>query len=286
MDKRRLFTKLTALAILWAIGWSLLRFEIFQPILSSRFSESTAFTLSIVISLIFGIVFEIAFLVILLKREGVKDFRKFFKIETLDVRGIWLALGLGIVWQIVSVAFLSNLLFEPTRNFLTSLGIGGARIGLSSGEIVPLLSPLQAMLLTVFLLLFWWVEIPEELFFRGYVQNKLQGVMGKNAAMFLSALIWDVTHLWGIVNILERFFSGLIQLALVFRLRQNTTPTMITHPIGNRSILLTVIIPQIWSLTLEGSQVWLFLLFLDVILIIAIIAGWKILKLDRDNLKK
>ncbi len=95
MDKRRLFTKLTALAILWAIGWSLLRFEIFQPILSSRFSESTAFTLSIVISLISGGVFEIAFLVLLLKREDVKGFRIFFKIETLDVRGTWLAPGFG-----------------------------------------------------------------------------------------------------------------------------------------------------------------------------------------------
>lgn len=281
MDKRRLFTKLIALAILWAIGWSLLRFEIFQPILSSRFSESTTFTLGIVFASIFGVVFEIAFLVLLLKREGVKDFRKFLKIETLDIRGIWLALGLGIVWQIVSVAFLSNLLFEPVRDFLTSIGIGGARIGLSGGEIVPLLSPLQAVLLTAFLLLFWWMEIPEELFFRGYVQNKLQDVISKNAAMFLSALIWDVAHLWGIVNILERFFSGLIQHVLVFRVRQNTTPTMITHPIGNRSILLAVIIPQIWGMTLEGSQAWLFLLFIYVILIIAVIAGWKVLKLNR-----
>lgn len=131
------------------------------------------------------------------------------------------------------------------------------------------------------MLLFWWWNIPEELFFRGYIQNKLQDVTDKNTAMFLSALIWDVAHLWGLVNILERFLSGLIQLALPFRLRQNTTPPMIVHSVGNRSLLLAFVIPQIWGTTLTDVQVWLFILSLDITLIIAVIAGWKILKLDR-----
>jgi len=131
MDKPKLSLKVAALAILWALGWSLLRFEVFQPILSSQYSESAAFTLAIVISFILGAGFEIVFLVLLLKKESVKDFRKFLKIETLDIKGIWLALGLGIVWQILSIAFVSNLLLEPARHFLISTGIGGARIGLS-----------------------------------------------------------------------------------------------------------------------------------------------------------
>lgn len=140
MDKRRLFTKLIALAVLWAIGWSLLYYEVFQQVFSNRFSESTAFILGFMFSFISLAVFEIVFLVLLLKKEGVKDYRKFLKIETLDIRGIWLSLGLGIVWHVVNVAFLWDLLLEPVRNFLISIGIGGARIGLS-GEIVPLLSP-------------------------------------------------------------------------------------------------------------------------------------------------
>ncbi len=280
MDKPKLLLKLGVLAILWTLGWSLLRFEFFQQIFSNRFSESTAFILGMVFSFIFGAVFEIVFLVLLLRKDGVKDHRKFFKIETLDVMGIWLSLGLGIIWHVVNVTFLWGLLLEPIRNFLISIGISGARIGLS-GDIVPLLSPLEATLLTVFMLLFWWWNIPEELFFRGYIQNKLQDLTSKNMAMFLSALIWDVAHLGGLVNIVERFYSGLIQLALPFRLRQNTTPPMIIHSVGNRSLVLAFVIPQIWGMTLTNIQIWLLILFLNILLIFAVIVGWKVLKLDR-----
>jgi len=281
MDKPRLFVKLVGMVVLWAIVWFFLHGEVYQPFLDGQFSASTAFILGIVISFISLGAFMTAFVYFLFKKEDGKDFRSFFRIEYLDIKGIWLALGLGIIIQIINIGFLWKLLLEPVRNFLISIGITGSKIGVGSGEIVPLLSPLAAAFLTGFLLLFWWIEIPEELFFRGYIQNRLQDVTGKNTAMCLSALIWDVAHLWGLVNVLERFLSGLIQLALPFRLRQNTTPSMIIHSVGNRSLLLAFVIPQIWSTTLTDVQVWLFILFLDIILIIAVIAGWKVLKLDR-----
>jgi len=281
MDKPRLFVKLIGMVVLWAIVWLCLHGEVYQPYLDSQFSASTGFILGIVLSFVSLGAFMTAFVYFLFQKEDGKDFRSFFKIQYLDIKGIWLALVLGIVIQIINIGFLWKLLLEPARNFLISIGITGSKIGVGSGEIVPLLSPFEAAFLTIFLLLFWWVEVPEELFFRGYIQNKLQDATGKNTAMFLSALIWDAAHLWGLVNTLERFLSGLVQLALPFRLRQNTTPPMIVHSVGNRSLLLAFVIPQIWGTILTDVQVWLFILFLDIILIIAVIAGWKVLKLDR-----
>lgn len=280
-DKPRLLAKLAAMLTVWAIAWYFLHGEVYTPLLNNLFPASTAFILLIVISFVSSAAFMIGMIIFfIIRRENVTDPRSFFKIEHLDVRGIWLAFGLGIAFQIINIAFLYKLLLEPARNFLTQIGIAGAKIGLGSGETVPLLSPLQATLLTVFLLVFWWLEVPEEIFFRGYIQNKLQNAAGKNTAMFLSALIWDLAHIFDLVNIVERFFHGLIY-AFVFRMRQNTTPTMIVHPISNRSLLLAVVIPQIWGLTLQGAQTWLFLLALYIILLLAVMAGWKILKLDR-----
>ncbi|NIU38543.1 hypothetical protein GWN65_00815 [Candidatus Bathyarchaeota archaeon] len=181
MDQPRLFVKLAASVFLWAIVGFFLHGEVYQQFLDSRFSASGAFILGIVVSFVSLGAFMIAFVYVLFKKEDGKDFRSFFKIEYLDIQGIWLALVLGIVLQIINISFLWKLLLEPARNFLISIGIAGGKIGLGSGEIVPLLSPLEAAFLTVFLLLFWWIEVPEELFFRGYIQNRLQDVTGARA---------------------------------------------------------------------------------------------------------
>lgn len=284
MNTLKILSKLSAMVILWTAVWFFLHGEVYKPFLSNHFPASTAFIIGLVIPFLSLAAFEISFIALIIKTQNVKDYRSFFKIEHLDVKGIWLALGLGIVLQVINVAFLWKFLLEPVRNFIISLGILGDKIGFGSGEIVPLLSTSEAIFLTIFLFVFWWVEVPEELFFRGYVQNKLQDVAGKNTAMFLSALIWDVAHLWGFVNILERFFYGLVY-AIVFRLRQNTTPTMITHSIGNRSLLLAVIIPQIWGVTLgaQDASTWLLFLLIYIGLLMLVITCWKILKFDRES---
>ena len=131
-------------------------------------------------------------------------------------------------------------------------------------------------------MVFWWIEVPEELFFRGYVQNRLQSVAGKNVAVFLSAVIWDFSHLFGLVSIAERFFYGLVY-AIVFRLRQNTTPTMIVHPIGNRSLLLAATMPAIFGVTLDTGVTILLTLIISIILLLAAITLWRKLKLDRNR---
>jgi len=149
---------------------------------------------------------------------------------------------------------------------------------------VPALSLLHAGLLTAFLLLFWWVEVPEEMFFRGYIQNKLQALARKNVAVFLSALVWDLAHLWSLANLLERFFYGLIY-AIVFRLRQNTTGPMIVHPLGNRALVLAYLVPQIWGHRPDNANpfTWLTLLGIYILLLLGAIGLWRMLKLDSQR---
>jgi membrane protease YdiL (CAAX protease family) len=282
MNGQRLFLKIVVMVIIWALAWYFLHGEVYTPYLNSLFPASTTFILLIVISFSSIGTFNAVFTYLLFKKEAKADFRSFFKIERLDVKGIWLALALGIIVQTINVAFLYRLLLEPARNFLISIGLSGGTIGLGSGEIVPFLTPLEAVFLTVFLAIFWWIEVPEEMFFRGYIQNKTQDIIGRNRAAVLSAFLWDITHIFGLVNFLERFIYGLVY-GFVFRFRQNTTPTMVVHPIGNRALLLAVVIPQIWSVTLQGASQLLFLFLLNVAMLILVIIGWKILRLDKNG---
>jgi len=284
-SKRKMLAKVIALTLLWAIPWLFLHGDLYQSWLVNKYTESTAFVVEIVLSFLSIIVFEIGFLYLFVKRERIKDFRKYFKIERLDTRGIWLGLELGLLLQVINVAFLGKVLLEPAKNFLLELGIPGPQIGLSTGEIIPHLSPPQAMFLSVFLILFWWLEVPEELFFRGYLQNQMQEVFGKNTALFLSALVWALAHLWGLANTLERFLYGCVY-AFVFRMRQNTTGTMIDHPLGNRSLLLGFTLPQIIGIQLDphGSSAWILVAVVYVALILLVIKGWHVLKLDRKTM--
>lgn len=274
---------LVVLLLIWVVAWVVLHGELYQPWLDGHYSAATSFILWIVISFVATAIFEIGFFIFLVKKEKITNFRQYFKIETLDVKGIWLCFGLGIGLQIINFAFLNNLLLEPARNFLSSLGLGGSRIGLGTSDIVPLMSPTLAIFLTIFLLAFWWLEVPEELFFRGYIQNKLQGVVGKNKSMWLSAIIWDIAHVFGLVSIVERFFYGLLY-AFVFRVRQNTTATMLVHPISNRSLFLMAVIPQIWGMTVDTGKpiTWLYVLVLYAAMLGGVILLWKALHLDRQ----
>ncbi|MEM2608665.1 MAG: CPBP family intramembrane glutamic endopeptidase, partial [Thermoproteota archaeon] len=129
------------------------------------------------------------------------------------------------LFNLAEIAFLNQIL-KPVEGFLTSLG-------LPSSPTLGSLPKQYLFLNMVVLALFWWLEVPEELFFRGYIQNRLQGEHGKNISMLLSALIWDIWHVHGPAQCLRRFFVGLI-LAFAFRWRQNSYPTMLVHSIGNR----------------------------------------------------
>ncbi len=279
-SRRRVGCMLGLLA-LWSAGSLLVSEFLYTPWLAVRFSESTGFVFQIVVFL--GIAgFGLAFFLLIVRKERVKGVCRFFRVESLDVRGVWLAVGLGLAIQIANAAFLFQWVLAPVRSFLISLGLPGESIELGGASTVSSLSPNEALFLTLFLLAFWWIEVPEELFFRGYLQDRLQGPAGKNGAMLPSTLLWDVSHVYVPINALERFIYGLIY-GFVFKVSQNTTPTAIAHSIGNRSLLLAVTIPQIRGATLGASAMAAGLLALVLYLGLTgvITALWKLMKLDR-----
>lgn len=273
---------MAALILLWAIVTLLTSGVLYGPVLNLIFTQSIAFTLLIVISFIVSGVFGIGLILLVIRLEHVQTPRRFFKIERLDIKGVWLAAGLVLAFDVASAVILRQILFLPISNYLATLGISAEIVGVTSAAVVPSsITPLLALFLTIFLVIFFWIEIPEEMFFRGYVQNLLQDRVGKNAAMFLSALIWDITHLFALGSVAERFFLGLI-LAYVFKIRQNTTGVMIFHSVGNRSLLLATIIPAIWGVTLGVGPTLLLVLVILIVMLVAVIGGWRALKLDRS----
>ncbi len=54
--------------------------------------------------------------------------------------------------------------------------------------------PRLTQLLTAFLFTFFFIAVPEELFFRGWLQNLLERRMGRYPALFLTAALFGLSH--------------------------------------------------------------------------------------------
>jgi membrane protease YdiL (CAAX protease family) len=91
------------------------------------------------------------------------------------------------------------------------------------------------------LLLVAWIEAPEEIFFRGYIQNHLQEHVGANWAALLGAIIWDAWHISAPAEFFRRLLFALL-FSLVFRARQNTTSLAVVHPLLNRLLVLFFVV--------------------------------------------
>ncbi len=165
--------------------------------------------------------------------EKPASFRQFFKIGPIDFKGLGLIVFLVAVLDALEIGFLRRAVYEPVRQFLVSLGLPG-QPSLSAG-FTP--DPNLFFANILLLLLIFWIEVPEEIFFRGYVQNHFQDFTGQNIALFLGAFIWTAWHFFALADFLHILVLGLA-FSLVFRLRQNTTPLAIWHPLGNRLLLL------------------------------------------------
>jgi membrane protease YdiL (CAAX protease family) len=179
----------------------------------------------------------ILFVLAVIALEKPASVRQFFKIGPIDWRGIGMIALLTVLLNVLETAFLRRLVYEPIRMFIVSLGLWGqpaASVGFTP-------DPKLAWLNILLLLLILWIEAPEEILFRGYIQNHLQDAIGPGKALFAGAFIWTAWHLFDIAEVARIFVYGLA-ISLVFRLRQNTTPLAIWHPLGNRLLLLAVIL--------------------------------------------
>ena len=76
-----------------------------------------------------------------------------------------------------------------------------------------------------------WVLLPaaEELYFRGYLQNRLQKVLRPNLGLLVATLIWAVWHVWAPQAFVGRLLQGLCVEGLLFRWRRTTWPPLIIH---------------------------------------------------------
>jgi len=169
--------------------------------------------------------------------ERSTNIRQFFKLGSLDWTSVVvIVLGIGVL-DVLEVTFLRRMLYEPLRLFLVSLGLWGQ----PSLEIN--IAPDANMTgLNLLLLLFMaWIEAPEEIFFRGYVQNHLQEHVGANWATLLGAIIWDAWHISAPAEFFRRLLFALL-FSLVFRWRQNTTALAVVHPLLNRLLALFLVI--------------------------------------------
>lgn len=165
--------------------------------------------------------------------EQPSNIRRFFKIGPVDLKGLGLIALLVAILDVLEMGFLRHFVYEPVRLFLASLGLPGKPT--LSVPFAP--DPHLVAINIVLLLLIFWVEIPEEIFFRGYVQNHLQEYINPNVALFLGACTWTLWHFFALADFLRILVLGLA-FSLVFRLRQNTTPLAIWHPLSNRLLVL------------------------------------------------
>lgn len=173
--------------------------------------------------------------VVLLERPP--DVRAFFKLGRFD----WVSFGLVALLTFglnaLERLFLRRLLFEPARLFLLSIGLWdrpSAGIGLQR-------DPHFVVLNVVLLVLVVWIEAPEEVFFRGYIQNHLGDRIRPTVALFASTALWALWHLFAPAEFVRVFAYGLV-FGLAFRLRQNTTALAVWHPVSNRILMLAYLL--------------------------------------------
>lgn len=196
----------------------------------------TGYLAFILVSLLTGLALTLLVLVVVWL-ENPASIRNFLKIGPVDWRGIGLIALLTALLNVMEAAFLRRLVYEPVRLALISIGLRGSPATEISFTPDPSLAGLNILLLVLIL----WIEAPEELFFRGYVQNHLQERIGVGLALIAGSFIWAVWHLFDIADVFRILIYGLAY-SLVFRLRQNTTPLAIWHPLGNRLLLLASIL--------------------------------------------
>lgn len=199
-------------------------------------SGEVAYLAFVIANLVVGFML-ILFVLAIIALEKPASIRQFFKIGPIDWPGIGMIALLTILLNILEAVFLRRLVYEPMRLFFLSLGLWGQPAASVSFTPDPHLAGLNSLLLVLIL----WIEAPEEFIFRGFIQNHLQDSLGPTLALFAGAFIWTTWHVFDIADITRILMYGLA-ISLVFRLRQNTTPLAIWHPLGNRLLLLAVIL--------------------------------------------
>ncbi len=175
-----------------------------------------------------------AVLWLVVRIEQPNDWKAFFLLDRTDWRGFWLLFAIRGLIAVLEVWFLYRLVWQPIQNGLMSLG--------AWTEAAFPVPPRQYLPLNLLVLgMMSWLEIPEEIYFRGYLQPQLTRRLGPVWGIGLSLLLWDMWHLWNPAMFVRRFLITLPDAIVVYRRGRLWAP-LVMHPLGNRLLVLAYLL--------------------------------------------
>ena len=158
--------------------------------------------------------------------ERPDNWKAFLLLHRTDWPGFWLLLGIqGLIFAL-EVWFLQRGVWDPIQGYLI-------RLGLWTEASLPIVPRAYLALNILVLILVSWVEMVEEVYFRGYLQPQMTARLGAFSGITLSLLLWDVWHVWNPAMFIRRFVIT-IPSALIVHYRKRVWAPMLVHPLVNR----------------------------------------------------
>ena len=170
-----------------------------------------------------GLIFNLWLVV---RIEQPEDWKALLLLQRTDWRGFLILFAIRTVIFGLEIWFLQKWLWTPVQNWLISLGAWT-----EPPLPIPPLEYLWANLIA--LALISWLEMPEEIYFRGYLQSQITKRMGAFWGIVLSNLLWNMWHIWNPAMFVRRFIITLPD-GIIVHLRGRVWAPMISHPLGNR----------------------------------------------------
>ncbi|MBI5035177.1 MAG: CPBP family intramembrane metalloprotease [Chloroflexi bacterium] len=173
---------------------------------------------------------------LVVRLEQPTDWKALFLLQRTDWRGFLILFGIQIMIFGLEMTFLQKGLWKPIQDWLIGLGAWT-----EPGLLAP---PREYLWLNLIALtLMSWVEMPEEIYFRGYLQSQITKRIGAFWGIVLSNLLWDLWHVWNPAMFVRRFVINL-PLGILVHLRGRVWGPMIAHPLGNRLNALLLLLGQ------------------------------------------
>ncbi|MCK4886328.1 MAG: CPBP family intramembrane metalloprotease [Planctomycetes bacterium] len=152
-------------------------------------------------------------------RKGLADIFS-FKIS-------YLFIALAGAFLLYIIFWASNLLFSQLLPFTAS-------------QVDSIYKPREnSDLLKIALILFFWVGPAEEIFWRGFVQRKLQACLDPKWAYIWAAVIYTFVHIWGFnLMLLGAAMVGAIVWGAMFYRFKSIWPGLICHAVWDVAIFV------------------------------------------------
>jgi len=228
-----------------------------------------------------GILLGLSFLAILaalLRLEKPVNWTAYLRIGRPSFQQMFVYLLLSNGAFLANCLLLDEALWRPLQIFLEEIGLHGEQVG-GAWAVPEAIDSSAAPFVLIGLLLICWIEAPEEMLFRGYIQNRLEHRFGRIAALAAATFLWDLMHLFALANFFERYYLGFITSGLIFAIYRNTTTPAIMHPLDNRAGYFILAIAALLGVNITSPfMYWLMTnLFIVFVILVVMLGGrlWK-----------